>query len=48
MEAFTFDWADTSDMHIREYTRRLERIQRRLQRMLIPCSNDALVIQFVD
>ena len=47
-EAFVFDWADTPDMHVREYARQLEKVQRRLQGMKIPCDNDAMVIQYVD
>lgn len=47
-EAFTFDWADTPDMHIREYARQLEKVQRRLQGMHIPCDDEAMVIQYVD
>ena len=35
-------------MHIREYARQLEKIQRRLQGMHIPCADDAMVIQYVD
>ena len=35
-------------MHIREYARQLEKVQRRLQGMSIPCNDDVMVIQYVD
>ena len=44
MDAFTFDWADTPDMHIREYARQLEKVLRRLQGTHIPCDDETMVI----
>ena len=48
LEAFHFNWNDTPDTHIRTFTRQLENIQRRLRKMKVPCTDEAMVIQYVD
>ena len=48
LDAFYFAWTDTPDAHIRTYTRQLEKIQRRLRKMKVPCTDEAIVIQYVD
>ena len=48
LEAFHFNWNDTPNTHIRTFTRQLDKIQRRLRKMKVPCTDEAMVIQYVD
>ena len=47
-EAFSFPWADISDMHIRSYALKLNERQRQMKKMSVPCNDDAKVITYVN
>ena len=48
LEAFNFSWADMPDSHIRTFGRELDKRQRCLRKMKVPCDDTAKVIRYVD
>ena len=48
LEAFNFSWADTPDLYIWSYGRELDKRQRCLRKMKVPCDNTAKVIVYMN
>ena len=48
LEAFNVSWADMPDSHIRTFGRELDKRQRRLRKMKVPCDDTTNVIPYVD